>query len=122
MITLLLIVHIFVCLVLVMVVLLQTGKGAELGASFGGGGSNTLFGSRGAGTFLSKLTAASAVVFMLTSLFLALHWSGAASSSIVREPAGQQAPAPQPHQGGLPSIPGAPAPARPVFPAPGGGK
>ncbi len=63
--------HVLVCLLLIVIVLLQRGKGAEIGAMFGGGGSATLFGSRGAGNFLTKLTTASAVVFMLTSLGLA---------------------------------------------------
>jgi len=54
-----------------MIVLLQTGKGADMGAAFGGGGSQTLFGSTGASTFLSKATTVAAIVFMLTSLILA---------------------------------------------------
>jgi len=63
--------HVMVCLVLVIVVLLQHGKGADIGAVFGGGASSTVFGSRGAGNFLTKLTTASALIFMLTSLSLA---------------------------------------------------
>ena len=64
--------HWAVCILLVFVVLLQRGKGAEIGAVFsGGGGSNTLFGSRGAGNFLTKLTTGAAVVFMCTSFYLA---------------------------------------------------
>ena len=63
--------HFIVCLVLIGVVLLQRGKGADLGASLGGGGANTIFGSRGAGNFLTKLTTASAILFMGTSLTLA---------------------------------------------------
>lgn len=62
--------HFIVCIVLIAVVLLQRGKGADLGASLGGGGANTLFGSRGAGNFLTKLTTASAIIFMCTSLTL----------------------------------------------------
>jgi preprotein translocase subunit SecG len=62
--------HFIVCFVLIGVVLLQRGKGADLGASLGGGGANTIFGSRGAGNFLSKITTASAVIFMGTSLSL----------------------------------------------------
>jgi preprotein translocase subunit SecG len=58
--------HILVCFVLIAVVLLQRGKGAEMGAVFGGGASATVFGSRGAGTFLGKLTTGCAVIFMLT--------------------------------------------------------
>jgi len=66
-------VHIVVCLFLILVVLLQTGKGAEMGAAFGGS-AQTMFGSRGTVTLLSKLTTASAVIFMVTSLLLAV-WS-----------------------------------------------
>ena len=54
-----------------MIVLLQTGKGADMGAAFGGGSSQTLFGSTGASTFLTKATTAAAVIFMVTSLWLA---------------------------------------------------
>jgi preprotein translocase subunit SecG len=69
--TLLLIVHVIVCLMLIAIVLLQSGKGAEMGAAFGGS-SQTIFGSRGAATFLSKITTGAAVVFMITSLTLAV--------------------------------------------------
>ncbi len=62
--------HIIVCIVLIGVVLLQRGKGADLGASLGGGSANTIFGSRGAGNFLTKITTASAITFMGTSLTL----------------------------------------------------
>ena len=63
--------HFIVCIILIGVVLLQRGKGADLGASLGGGGANTIFGSRGAGNFLTKITTASAIIFMSTSLTLA---------------------------------------------------
>jgi preprotein translocase subunit SecG len=69
--TLILVLHFMVCFVLITVVLLQRGKGSDLGAALGGGGANTVFGSRGAGNFLTKLTTGSAIVFMLTSLSLA---------------------------------------------------
>src|SRR5881397_3931309 len=62
-------VHVFACLFLIVVVLLQTGKGADMGAVFGGG-SQTLFGSSGAGNFLTKLTTGTAIAFMITSLIL----------------------------------------------------
>ncbi len=71
MITLLVIIHLLVCFFLIFIVLIQSSKGAELGAAFGGS-SQTLFGSRGAATLLSKLTTISAVVFMVTSLLLAM--------------------------------------------------
>ena len=71
MITLLLTVHIMVAVFLIFIVLIQSGKGAELGAAFGGS-SQTLFGSRGAAYFFSKLTTIAAVAFMVTSLSLAI--------------------------------------------------
>jgi len=66
----LVVVHIIVCIALILIVLLQTGKGADIGAAFGAGSSQTLFGSQGPGTFMSKLTAVAAVIFMLTALGL----------------------------------------------------
>ena len=63
------VIHILSCFFLIVVVLLQTGKGADMGAVFGGG-SQTLFGSGGAGNFLTRLTTATAIVFMVTSLIL----------------------------------------------------
>jgi preprotein translocase subunit SecG len=68
------IIHILVSLGLILVVLLQTGKGTEMGAVFGGS-SSTLFGSSGAGNFLTRLTTAMAIVFMVTSLTLG-YFSG----------------------------------------------
>lgn len=67
----LIVVHIIVSFIMISVILLQAGKGAEIGAAFGGS-SQTIFGSRGPGTFLSKLTVTAAVLFMLTSLSLAV--------------------------------------------------
>jgi preprotein translocase subunit SecG len=69
--TILLIAHLIVCFFMIFIVLIQSGKGAELGAAFGGS-SQTLFGARGAATFFSKLTTSAAVIFMLTSLLLAI--------------------------------------------------
>ena len=68
--TVLVVLHVIVCIFLIAVVLLQRGKGAEMGAVFGGGASSTVFGSRGAGNFLTKLTTGSAILFMCTSLTL----------------------------------------------------
>ena len=79
---LVIVVHIIVCIALILIVLLQTGKGADMGAAFGGGSSQTLLGSTGASTFLSKATTAAAVVFMLTSLVLA-YMSGNQSASTI---------------------------------------
>ncbi|MDA8173460.1 MAG: preprotein translocase subunit SecG [Nitrospiraceae bacterium] len=99
------IIHILVCVFLIFVVLVQGGRGAELGAAFGGGSSQTLFGGRGAATFLSKVTTTAAIVFMVTSLLLTmLSFRGAAS--VVR-PVPMQAPA---MPGAAGNIPG---PARP---------
>ncbi|MBP7342237.1 MAG: preprotein translocase subunit SecG [Smithellaceae bacterium] len=67
--TLFTVIHIVVCVSLILIVLLQAGKGADMGAAFGGS-SQTVFGSSGAGTFLGKLTAAIAIIFMLTSITL----------------------------------------------------
>lgn len=63
--------HVTVCIVLIAVVLIQRGKGSDIGAALGGGGSNTVFGSRGAGNFLTKMTTVCAIIFMTTSLSLA---------------------------------------------------
>src|SRR3990172_11633068 len=82
MITLVMIIHIIVSFFLITIVLLQGGKGAELGAAFGGS-SQTLFGSRGAATFFSKLTTIAAVTFMFTSLSLAIV--STKSGSIVKK-------------------------------------
>jgi preprotein translocase subunit SecG len=83
------VIHVVVCIALIMIVLLQTGKGADMGAAFGGGSSQTLFGSTGASTFLSKATTVAAVVFMLTSLILAYMSGNKSGQSIVMD-----APAP----------------------------
>ena len=86
--------HILVSVLMIMVILLQTGKGAEMGAAFGGGYSQTLFGSAGPVGFLNKLTTVIAVVFMVTSLslaFLAAH--PRTTKSLINEVPQQEAPA-----------------------------
>ena len=70
--TLVLLLHIGACIILILVVLLQSGKAADLAGAFGGGGSQTAFGARGAQTFLSKMTTGAAVLFMVTSLGLGI--------------------------------------------------
>jgi preprotein translocase subunit SecG len=75
-------VHIIVCFALILIVLLQTGKGQDMGAAFGGA-SQTLFGSAGPATFLNKLTTVAAIVFMLTSLALAYFTTSVGSSSLM---------------------------------------
>ena len=65
------VIHLIVCLFLIFIILVQSSKGAEMGAAFGGS-SQTLFGSRGAATFMNKITTTVAIVFMITSLLLAV--------------------------------------------------
>jgi preprotein translocase subunit SecG len=64
--------HVLVCIILVLVVLLQSGRGADLAGAFGGGATQTAFGSRGPASFLSKMTTIAAIVFMLTSIGLSM--------------------------------------------------
>jgi preprotein translocase subunit SecG len=85
------ILHVFVCFALILIVLLQAGKGAEMGAAFGGS-SQTIFGSSGAMGFLTKLTTFAAVVFMITSLVLAFSSTRRASRSVVKEKPVQSVP------------------------------
>ncbi len=80
MITLLTVLHVIFCLFLILVILLQTGKGAGMGAAFGGGGSSTIFGPRGAGSFIGKATGIVAALFMITSLSLAFFSSSKSTS------------------------------------------
>ena len=74
--------HITVCILLILIVLLQSGKGAEMGVSLGGGAGQTLFGASGPATILTKITTAVAIIFMLTSLTLA-YMSGHRSESSI---------------------------------------
>ncbi len=74
--------HVFACIFLITVVLLQTGKGADMGAVFGGGSSETVFGSSGAGNFLTKLTTGIAILFMLTSLVMTYGLARQTSQSL----------------------------------------
>jgi preprotein translocase subunit SecG len=76
-------VHVIVCLFLIIVVLLQSGKSADIAAAFGGMGSQTAFGPRGAATVLSKATTWAAVIFMLTSITLSIFASKRTGSSSV---------------------------------------
>ncbi|MGH9648721.1 MAG: preprotein translocase subunit SecG [Bryobacteraceae bacterium] len=81
MIILVTVLHIIVCLILVVVVLLQSGKAADLAGAFGGMGSQTVFGPRGSATVLSKATTISAVLFMLTSVTLSIMATRKGSST-----------------------------------------
>ena len=89
------ILHIAVAVFLILVVLLQTGKGAEMGAAFGGS-SQTLFGGGGPAGFMAKLTTTAAVCFMLTSLGLAYISSDSSKLGNVQLPTSQELPAPIP--------------------------
>lgn len=80
--TALIVLHLVICITLIMIVLLQTGKGSEIGAVFGSS-SQTLFGSTGGSTFFGKLTAAVAIVFMITSLVLASRSSRVPKESVM---------------------------------------
>lgn len=86
-------IHIFVCVLLIVVVLVQVGKGAEIGAVFGGGSSSTLFGSTGPAGFLTKVTTVVAIVFMLTSLLLTMFTSKPVLKTVVDQPPRQEVPA-----------------------------
>ena len=105
MLILLKIVHVIVCLFLIAVVLLQSGKGAEMGASFGSGGSQSVFGAGGGTTFLSKMTTAAAVIFMLTSLWLAYLAGAPSSSSIMADKSKPVAAGKLPVQSQQPAVP-----------------
>ena len=102
MVILLTIVHVVICLFLVIVVLLQSGKAADLAGAIGGMGSQTAFGPRGSATVLSKATTIAAALFMVTSLTLSIiaTRTGATGAGTVLEtqpaPAGEVAPAPAP--------------------------
>ena len=94
------IIHVVVCIFLIIVVLLQSGKAADLAGAFGGMGSQTAFGPRGSATLLSKATTISAIVFMCTSLALSILASrnnGGAGTILERSaPAKKSAPASTP--------------------------
>src|SRR5205085_8465195 len=126
-------VHVVVCIFLIIVVLLQSGKAADLAGAFGGMGSQTAFGPRGSATLLSKATTISAVLFMITSMSLSIVATrNAGLGATVLEgnptkPAGKNAPVPVPGQG-VPTQPAtgqsAPAPTGtlPITVTPEGGK
>ena len=76
-------VHVLVCVILILVVLLQSGKGADLAGAFGGGATQTAFGSRGPASFLSKMTTVAAVLFMVTCVALGMISTRTPSQSIL---------------------------------------
>ena len=105
------ILHVLMCFAIIAIVLLQSGKGADIGSAFGGAGSQAVFGSMGTPTLLGKITTAVAIVFTLTSFSLALL-GGERAGSVVREPT---TAAPTPPASPAPTTPAPPTPA----PAPG---
>jgi preprotein translocase subunit SecG len=108
--------HVIVCGLLIIVVLLQSGEAADLAGAFGGAGSQTAFGPRGAATFLSKATTWCAIMFMLTSMALSMHQNSVAAStgsSVLQ----QFSKEPKKGTPAIPAAPVVPAPA-PVAPAP----
>ncbi|MEK7314293.1 MAG: preprotein translocase subunit SecG [Deltaproteobacteria bacterium] len=106
--TLIILIHVVVSIFLIITVLLQFGKGASVGSTFGGSSSQTLFGGAGPQTFLGKLTIASAVIFMCTSLYLTYLSGGKKVDSIMSNVKSvQTAPAEQPAKPA--AEPGAPA-------------
>jgi preprotein translocase subunit SecG len=114
------ILHVIICLFLWIVILLQSGKAADLAGAFGGMGSQTAFGPRGAATVLSKATTAAAALFMLTSLTLSVLESRGGRSGgggTVLDKAPVTAPK-APPQKGIQVVPGAQTPPAQTPPAP----
>lgn len=111
------ILHVLVSLFMIAVVLLQSGKGAEMGASFGAGGSQSVFGAGGGTTFLSKATTGAAVIFMLTSLTLAYISGQPDSASIMSGKSKPAAVAPKAPATGTAPATSSPATTAPVVPA-----
>src|SRR5712664_671166 len=107
------IIHVLMCFAIIAIVLLQAGKGADIGSAFGGAGSQAVFGSMGTPTVLGKITGAIAIIFTLTSFSLAIL-GGDRSSSVVREAPPVSAPAGPPSSAPSdPAAPSAPAPTAP---------
>ncbi len=104
----LLIIHIGIAVALVALVLMQQGKGADMGAAFGSGASQTVFGSQGSGSFLTRTTGILATVFFVTSLSLAYFSGQVDTSSSVLDNAGIAAPVvvPEPDSGVNIDVPG----------------
>jgi preprotein translocase subunit SecG len=110
------VVHVLLCVFMIFVILLQPGKDAGMGAALGGGAATSAFGGRGAVTFLSKLTAACAGLFFLTSLGLSfVGVRGSVTSALTAKPA---APVSAPASGAAPAGTTAPAPATDAESAP----
>src|SRR5512144_1634407 len=100
--------HVIVCFILILVVLLQSGKGADLAGAFGGGATQTAFGSRGPASFLSKMTTVAAIVFMLTSIGLSMITTTRSEGKSVLETTKQRNAAPVKKAPASTSVPVAP--------------
>src|SRR5580700_12055574 len=112
--------HVVICGLLIVVIMLQSGEAADLAGAFGGAGSQTAFGPRGAATFLSKATTWCAIMFMLTSMALTMHQNSTSASvgSSVLQQFSKTSKQPAP-VAPAPSAPASvPAPAAPAAPAP----
>jgi len=136
----LIIVYVIACLFLIMVVLLQAGKGGGLGSAFGGAGAGSVFGGRGAATFLTRLTAIMAALFMILSVGISLNLAGGRATvspeavldeekkqaeDLAKQTAEKEAeeattpaPSPAPAPEGKASVPEGEAPAEGAAPAP----
>jgi len=113
--------HVVICGLLIIVIMLQSGEAADLAGAFGGAGSQTAFGPRGAATFLSKATTWCAIMFMLTSMALTMHQNSAVASvgssvlqqfSKTSKPTAPAVPAPTAPASA--PVPASPAPAAPA--------
>ncbi|MBI5234846.1 MAG: preprotein translocase subunit SecG [Deltaproteobacteria bacterium] len=91
--TAIIVIHILVSIAMIVSVLLQVGKGADMGSAFGGAGSQTLFGSAGPATLLAKVTGVCAGIFMLTSLYLTYQSSRVKQTSVMSDVPAVTAPA-----------------------------
>jgi preprotein translocase subunit SecG len=94
-------VYVVICLVLLMVVLLQQGRGGDIASAFGGSGSQTAFGARAGATLLTRITTVTAVLFMVGAIALGIFWQRGGSSSVI---SGKSVPAS--------SVPARPAPTK----------
>ena len=125
--TFIVLIHVVVCIALIMIVLLQSGKGANLGAAFGGS-TQTIFGATGSVGVFEKVTTAVAIIFMVTSLSLTYLSADRGGKSVMQTPVAQEAQEAVPQEQAVPSAPeesgslpeqAEPQAAAPATPAPG---
>jgi preprotein translocase subunit SecG len=110
----LIVLYVFICFFLILVVLLQQGKGADIAGAFGGGGTQTAFGARGATTLLHKLTTGAFIGFIVIAMVLVVLQARPNSSSVMKGYKGASKTAPA----AAPPAPARPVPAAPAAPAP----